>query len=290
MEQIRTVDVVYFTGTQGTARVAAAFEKAFEEIGVTVYKSEINVSSDPVPKGDILLLLYPVYAANAPRPVDEWIKNIPASKGVSAAVLSISGGGETLTNTACRISSIKELEKKGYLVFYEEMFIMPANCFMKYSATLHAMILKAMPEKVERAVGEITARVGRRTKPYIVDRVLSKIGALVKKLGKSFGKKLHASSLCNGCGWCAQHCPTGNIVMQNEKPVFDGKCAICLRCIYGCPQKAIEAGAGKKLLIQDGFDLEKIEEQTIHITEFPPVDEVTKGFSLKGVRQYLKEE
>jgi ferredoxin/flavodoxin len=290
MEQIQSADIVYFSGTGGTARVADAFEKAFEEIGVTIYKSRICVESSPMAKGELLLLLYPVYAANAPKPVDEWIESIPSRAGVPAAVFSVSGGGETLTNTACRVAVNKALEKKGYDVFYEEMLIMPANCFINNTDMINAMILQAMPQKVHRAVSEITAHVGRRTKPLVIDRVLSKCGALVKKFGKSFGKRLYATSSCIGCGWCAQHCPTGNIQMHEGRPIFNGKCAICLKCIYGCPQNAIEAGAGKKLLIKEGFNLDEIEQRTVNITDFSDIEEIAKGFTYKGIRRYLKEE
>jgi ferredoxin/flavodoxin len=289
MEQIQSADIVFFSGTGGTARVADAFEKAFEEIGVTVYKSRICVESNPMPIGELLLLLYPVYAANAPKPVDEWIESIPNRAGVLAAVCSVSGGGEMLTNTACRVAVNKALGKKGYDVFYEEMLIMPANCFMNNTDMINAMILQAMPQKVHRAVSEITAHVGRRTKPLVIDRVLCKCGALAKKFGKSFGKRLRATSACIGCGWCARHCPTGNIQMHEDRPIFNGKCAICLRCIYGCPQNAIEAGVGKKLLIKDGFDLEKIEKKAVNIISSSGIDNIAKGFTYKGVRQYLKE-
>lgn len=48
---------------------------------------------------------------------------------------------------------------------------------------------------------------------------------------------------CISCGLCAKVCPTGTIVMQNGKPVWQGKdCVQCTACIHRCPVKAIEFG------------------------------------------------
>lgn len=48
---------------------------------------------------------------------------------------------------------------------------------------------------------------------------------------------------CISCGLCAKVCPTCTIVMQNGKPVWQGKdCVQCTACIHRCPAKAIEFG------------------------------------------------
>jgi NAD-dependent dihydropyrimidine dehydrogenase PreA subunit len=45
---------------------------------------------------------------------------------------------------------------------------------------------------------------------------------------------------CNGCGECAEICPTGAIILQNGKAALDESlCEGCLVCVDSCPQGAI---------------------------------------------------
>lgn len=56
-------------------------------------------------------------------------------------------------------------------------------------------------------------------------------------------QSFRTTDACISCGLCAKVCPTGTIVMQNGKPVWQGKdCVQCTACIHRCPVKAIEFG------------------------------------------------
>jgi ferredoxin/flavodoxin len=289
MQTIKTVHLVYFSVTGGTARVTKAFEKAFMGRQVEVFITELNASDTPDIDADLLVLLFPVYAANAPLPIDEWISQAPAGEGRPAAVISVSGGGEMIPNTACRVAVIRQLANKGYDVCYESMFVMPANLFISYSDTLIAMLLAAANRKAALAADEILAGKTRRTKPLLWDRLASRVFRMEKKYGKSFGKKLKIKDTCTGCARCANHCPRGNITIEGAKPVFGEQCVMCLRCIYGCPQNALVAKGGRFYILKDGYDLNAIEKRTEQISEYPPPGEIAKGLLFKGVKKYLEE-
>jgi len=53
-------------------------------------------------------------------------------------------------------------------------------------------------------------------------------------------KYIFADESCTQCGWCAKHCPVGNIEMTDEGPRFLGKCELCTRCFHYCPVHAIQ--------------------------------------------------
>ena len=290
MQAIRSVHLAYFSGTGGTARVAEEFEKAFLAKGIAARKSELIRNAPVVHDEDLLVLLFAVYALRAPKPVDEWIEQAPLGNGRPAAVISVSGGGEMSPNTNCRAAVISQLESKGYDVLYESMFTMPCNFLIRYDDAVCAMLLKAAPNKANRIVSDILAGTRCRKKPHLFDRLLSTIGLLEKRNSGFFGKHLYATQSCIGCGWCEKHCPRGNIKLINGRPSFGTECVICLRCIYGCPQKAVVPGAAKSFVLQDGFNIEDIEARTAHITQFPAVNEIAKGPFMAGVRRYLKEE
>ncbi len=234
------------------------------------------------------MLLYPVYACNAPVPVDEWTERVPLGNGAYAAVASVSGGGEVSPNTACRASVIRKLEAKGYRVRWETMFVMPANVLIPYADALIAMLLRAAPVKAERFASDILSGRERRTKPKWVDKVLSRLFTVERVGSKYFGRTLEAGDACTGCGLCARSCPRGNITLRGRRPEFGDKCVICLRCVYGCPAKAIAPGIMKAFVLKQGFDLDAAEERANEIDVLPPLSGIAKGFLYKGVREYLE--
>ena len=289
MECMNTAHLVYFSGTGGTLRVVAGIEQAFLRCGLKVTKTFLDSKPHPLVEADLTVLVYPVYAAGAPLPVDEWIDAARPVHGAAAAVVSVSGGGEVTPNTACRVDVIRRLTRKGYRVVGEDMFVMPANVFVSYDDALSAILLKAAPVRAERFVNGILAGAGKRLRPHYIDRLFAKLFSIEKKKSGLFGKKLKAGDDCTGCAWCASKCPRGNIEMKDGKPSFGARCVICLRCVYGCPAKAIRADVPKFFLLKEGLDLDALEERTKHMTDFPPVSEAAKGFLYKGVRRYLKE-
>jgi ferredoxin len=289
MERMHTVHIVYFSGTGGTLRVAAALEQAFLGRGLAVTRTEMDSRPHPPVEADLTVLAYPVYACNAPIPVDEWIDAAPSGGGAAAAVASVSGGGEMTPNTACRVDVIRRLTGKGYTVVGEDMFVMPANVFLSYGDALSALLLRAAKTRAERFADGILSGAGKRMKPHALDRLFARLFTVEKRNSGSFGKKLRAGDGCIGCGWCASNCPRRNIEMKDGKPAFGARCVICLRCVYGCPVRAIQPGIGKFALLKEGMDLDALEERTRHMTEFPPVSKLAKGLAYKGVRRYLEE-
>lgn len=288
--EMKRVNLVYFSGTGGTARVANAFERSFASRAVAVSRTELKGADDPVLYGDLLVLLFPVYAFNAPKPVDEWLNRLESAQGRQAVVVSVSGGGEVSPNTACRVKTIRNLEKKGYEVIYEKMLVMPSNFMIGFDDSLCAMVLHATPVVVDKVVGHLTAGIKHRTSPYGIDRIASKLGRLEAYGGKYFGRQLKVDiEKCTACGWCEKRCPRNNIRIEDGRHLFGNDCVICLRCVYGCPKKAIEPGIGKFILVDEGFNLSRVEDRMDHLTVFPRITQATNHASLRGVRNYLIE-
>ena len=55
-------------------------------------------------------------------------------------------------------------------------------------------------------------------------------------------KPFFVTDACIGCGKCEQVCVTGNIRMQDGKPVWGKDCTHCMACICRCPKEAVEYG------------------------------------------------
>lgn len=284
------MNIIYYSGTGGTERVAKYFEFFLAKSGYTLTLRRLVgnpsfILEDNVP----LLLLYPVHAFNAPDLVYKWLSSLDAVDNIAAFVVSVSGGGEIIPNTACRINAIKKLEKKGYNVKYEKMFVMPSNIGVATKEPLAKILLNILPQKVEGVVSDIEKGIVRRTKPFLFDRFASMVGKCEKYGARLFGKKIKVSDSCNGCGWCVDNCPGGNIEMKAGKPIFGARCQLCLGCIHGCPCKALEPGIMKQAVIKEGYNLEDLENMQGTENEVD-VEALANGYIWSGLRKYLLEE
>jgi ferredoxin len=289
---IDKIRLVYYSGTGGTRIVAENFAQQLRERGATVTIQRLKFGeSEATDDFEILVLLYAVYAFNAPEPVYSWIKNLPQQHGKPAVVISVSGGGEMSPNTACRNKAIKMMQKKGFQVDYENMLVMPSNIAFATNAPLDKMLLDILPHKIDNIIDEISHGVVRRKPPLLLDRALATMGGLERFGGHVFGKLIRVSAACNGCGYCAANCPSGNITMKNERPTFDSKCFFCMNCLYSCPQSALTPGIGKFAVIKTGLDLDKL-------AAAPPIEKMSAeqlkkmspGVAWVAVRKYLTED
>jgi ferredoxin len=224
---------------------------------------------------------------DAPQPVYEWIATLPDGNGLPVAVIAVSGGGEVWPITSCRVRCIKALERKGYTVNYETMMVMPSNISVATNDHLAMWLLRVLPEKISRITEAILSGKRLRTRFKISSRVLSYVSVREKQNAYRFAKGLRITAACTGCGWCERNCPRNNIRLIEEKPEFADRCIICLRCIYGCPNHAINVERFKLLVNQSGFSLKELEQRMAGV-ELKPVKECARGIFGIGVRRYLR--
>lgn len=248
--------ISYYSGTGGTAMAADYFQRYLLENGV---KTSMELITDgrsvENTAHDLLIVLFPVHAFNAPAAVYRWLNSLQYANGTAAAVISVSGGGEVSPNTACRAASIRRLEKKGYHVVYETMLVMPSNWAAETKEPLASLLVQVLPEKIKNATNELLCGTYKRTSPLKTDFVFSYIGRIETYGAKFWGRCLRAQSSCIGCGLCAKECPAGNITMKDRRPQFSGKCHMCMKCIYRCPVKAITPRIAKSFVLKGGYDL-----------------------------------
>lgn len=286
------VRLVYYSGTGGTRIVAESFARQLRAQGSEVTLQRLK-AGEPEAEGnfDLLLVLYAVYALNAPEPVYAWLKKLPRHQGKPAAVISVSGGGEMSPNTACRYKAIKLLEDKGFHINYEQMLVMPSNIAIAAKPPLDKILLDILPRKVNLIIEEINRGVVRRTKPHVFDRAMAAMGGMERIGAHQFGKRIKVSTACNGCGLCAENCPSANIVMQDERPTFQTRCYFCMNCLYSCPQHALSPGIGKFAALKPGYDMDAL--AAAPAAEKISAEEIKKlapGIVWSAVRKYITED
>jgi ferredoxin/flavodoxin len=291
----RRIKLVYFSGTGGTAQIANYIEHSLESHGMEVEKESLDekkngkLTSAFVKERkdeDLLIIVYAVHAFDAPEPVYNWIRRNESRNNIPTAIISVSGGGEVWPNNASRSSCIKALERKGFKIFYERMIVMPSNWIVPTKEQLAVRLLKILPSKLDKTVSEILSGEVRRSKPQLSAKFISLIFKLEKPSAKIFAKGLKVRKTCTGCGWCAQNCPRLNIVIKDNRPSFGWRCIICLRCIYGCPQKSMYTRIFSFVVVKEGYDLKKLEER-MHSIDLEPIEKHAPGYLYAGIREYL---
>ncbi|WP_459481647.1 EFR1 family ferrodoxin [Clostridium saccharoperbutylacetonicum] len=295
MGEIKKVLVSYYSGTGGVKKAANVLSESLIERNCEVIMHSMDISKfnnykdqyqNIVKEVDLIIVLYAVYAFGAPRPVDRWVENLPKTNNLPVVVISVSGGGEIWPNTSCRVATIRGIEKKGYEVLYEKMMVMPANMLCKVNDDMAMHLINSIPMNINKILDEVFSGKRHRSRFKISTRVLMPITNIEKNAVRNFSKDLVANDACTGCVWCALNCPMGNIELKDDKPIFKDDCIMCLRCYYGCPNKAIHNEKVKGLLFKEGFDLNAVEKR-MEGKDLKPINECCKGLAWIGVKRYL---
>jgi len=282
------IHIVYFSGTGGTALAAKTLHDEFIARGVDARASEIFQNDMPhLQANEMLILMYPVYAADAPSPIFKWIASLEKSHGF-ATVIAVSGGGDISPNTACRVKPVKRLERKGVSVIGEYMICMPSNFILPTPNELAVKMIRILPKKCSIIADEIILKRPNRKKALLIDRIMLVFFETEKLGSKIFGKTLKADDKCNSCKLCAKICPRANINMADGRPKFGWQCVLCMRCVYSCPQKAIKAHLPilKNAVFKEGFDLKSIKNRAENDLLQDNEDKNLGGL-WKGVAKYL---
>ena len=208
------IKIAYYSGTGGTELAARSLQSHMEAEGCIciVEKIKYGMKIDQS-NYDLLILLFPVHAFNAPEAVYHWIDDLDIVNHAPAVVISVSGAGDICPNTACRVSSIKRLKKKGYNIIYDRMIVMPSNFVAAAPNPLPYLLVQALPSVVAQISCDLLSGVCKKGKPLWIDRIFSVMGEAEKAGGHFWGKRIKVLEQCTECGWCAKNCPSGNITM-----------------------------------------------------------------------------
>jgi len=258
----RSIGIFYFSGTGNTEIVASLLEKELKNLGSEVDLIKIEdvlksrVKAD-FKKYEVLGIGFPVHAFNAPRIVFDFIKLLPKSKDKEAFIFKTAGSPNFL-NDAAGLGVKNKLLRIRYDVFYENLIIMPSNWSWGIDEWVQKRLCQEAIKETKKIASEIFEEKERFQKPGILARVASFIFK-IESFGAHFvAKDFVVLKSCNNCGICVDNCPTGNIYRKKGKIKFGWKCLLCMRCLYGCPKKAIVPIFWKFMVLKNGYDIKKV--------------------------------
>lgn len=259
---INKIGIYYFSGTGNTKLMAELFCKQFKinKINTDLIPIEdIIRKKRPVniDKYDLIGFGYPVHAFSAPQIFFDFIYYLP--KETKKKTFTFKTSGDPLFHGGATSLIRKKLKKKGYLVFHENLIVMPANIAIKYNDRLIKQLYNVAQRKIKKKVGEIINEKENLQKNNIILRVFTYLFNSMESLGaKYFGKYLKTSEFCTLCGLCIEECPTNNISKVKGKIFFGKNCAFCMRCVYRCPKNAISNRFLNFFIIKEGYNIQNI--------------------------------
>ncbi len=250
----------YYTGTGGAQHVAEQLTERFTALGKrsTIRRITRNeITPQTLNNVGYYILVFSVHAFNAPKVVHEWLQSL-SSENTPAAIISISGAGETLTNTACRRRTKKLLKKRGFDFHYENMVQMPNNWIAVPKNKRLFQIMNQLSPKIEEIFNDIIHQKKKKNKTYWSDILLSALSINEQKVTPKFGEKIEVTNACIQCGICVNNCCSSNITFHEDKVAFAQQCDMCLGCIYNCPQKALKATYAAFQIAKNGYNLKQM--------------------------------
>jgi len=235
-----------FSGTGNTLLAARKMAEVMESAGAAVefHRMPEEPWSEP-PPGASAVFAFPVYEQTVPWFVREYIAGIPKLERPAKAYIltTLAGFSGFVKSPLGRL-----LEKRGFEFAGIREVVMPSNFILHTSDDKTPAItrrgLRDAADFAEKILEEKT------TPPRI--SALNNLASAPARLcaavfNKTFSKLRARPEKCVGCGLCAKLCPTKNIEMRDGKPVWDGKCGLCLRCVSFCPKDAVKARFADKL-------------------------------------------
>ncbi|MCD7855217.1 MAG: 4Fe-4S binding protein [Clostridiales bacterium] len=177
---------------------------------------------------DLAFIAVPSYGGRVPALATERLSQIEGNNAY--CVLVCVYGNRAYEDTLVELKDAAE--KSGFRVVSAVAAVAEHSIVRQYAAgrtdskdeaELNSFGEKIL-EKIKSGVDEKTDLEIPGNRPY-------------KKSGKG-GLVPKADSKCNGCGLCAEKCPSQAISRDDPKSTDGEKCIHCMRCVSVCPQSA----------------------------------------------------
>lgn len=235
--------IFYFSGTGNSKHIADKIVNCTGERIVSISERTIEKNETyELGEDERIGFVFPVYWYSLPTIVEKFMIHLKLSGYQKQYVYAVTTYGIAAGNVMDRLIQIlkhKQVQLNGifgvkmvdnYVVGYDIMDI-----------NKQRVILNNAEMEIDKIISKIE---GRANTEYIKKGVIAFItpitGYAYRKTNHT--KKFFATQQCNGCKECERGCPCNAIHMMNGKPVWEGDCTFCLKCIHSCRQSAIQYG------------------------------------------------
>lgn len=233
--------IYYYTGTGNSLWAARLLAAELGDAAVKPMRREEPEADESESVG----LVFPVHIWGLPHRVIDFVSRLPEGKAKYCFAVAVNAG--QVASTLVQLRGL--LSRRGLALGAGCDLVMPSN-YIPWGGPppleKQRALFDAAAKKLQRLAPVVARRApGQVEKGPLWQRAL--LSGLLYRL--SFGKvpgldrNFYADDKCNGCALCTAVCPAGDILIENGRPAWQGRCEQCLACIQWCPLEAIQYGA-----------------------------------------------
>jgi ferredoxin len=233
--------IYYFSGTGNSLAAARKIAAALGNTELVPIASLKDTPGRVVPAADRVGIASPVYDAGLPVMVKDFAERLDiGAVPYSFGIVTMGGMG---------ISSLHQLNS---ILEQSSRKMLDAAFAIKMPGNFPPVGIPPSGDKKEeilrKADAELAAIAVTIQKGQTVLPGFSPVTFILRcLLYPPFAKNVHSmdtlfsvDDTCTACGTCAKVCPVKNIVVENERPVWQHHCELCCACLHFCPVEAIQ--------------------------------------------------
>ncbi len=234
--------IFYFSGTGNSLYLAKQMKREIsniESIEIISIQRAMNTYID-WNDIDVIGIFSPVYKAGLPNIVEQFCNRIPNNKYIFAVINYAIVPGSSV---GVLQKLFKERNSKLDLAFTIRM----PNNYIMLSGSPNENSQKRLLDRGSKKIKKISIYINNRKSkirrfhnPF--NFIFSLFNRVYKKESASLDRHFWVDEKCNGCGVCEDICLIKNIMIRNDRPMWNHNCEQCLSCLQWCPKKSIQYG------------------------------------------------
>lgn len=249
--------IYYFSGTGNALRASQWIVEKAESYGIKTHLYSIDHHRKPfIPAGlegkTLIGFCTPTHGFNLPWIMIKFMLRFPAKGNYDTFLLNTRGGLKFFSWFTPGLSGISYivafliLKFKGHQFCGLQPLDMPSN-WISIHPGLSEKTVDQIIERCKNITNDFAEKIlhGRRVYKGLLalpfDILVSPVSLGYFFSGRFFlAKSFMASSDCNDCRICEEHCPVKAIKIHNNRPFWSYNCESCMRCMNLCPKHSIQ--------------------------------------------------
>ncbi len=234
-------DLFYYTGTGNSLWTARMLAK---ELGDAELIPISRTTGDRILSGaGAIGIIFPVHIWGLPRRVITFVDALAKDESRYHFAVAVNAGQVAAT----LIQLKKRMQGRGLSLHAGFELAMPSN-YIPWGGPGPEETQIRRIEAARKKIGRIAAAAAVKEKrpvekgPLWQNILFTGLNRLAFSYVPTMDRSFRVDEKCNGCGTCKAVCPSGNIDLPAERPVWLHHCEQCLACIQWCPQEAIQFG------------------------------------------------
>ncbi len=229
--------IYYFSGTGNSYRTALKIAKKIG--GAKLVSVRCNTKSVSAQNADVIGFVCPVYEWDIPGKMKDFVEKLDVNPAayIFMIVTYIAIHGKAFETMADILTAKKSCLNYGYA-----LHCVASQCTAYPPFPPEKFMIPYMEKAIDRIGKEISVKKSRTYPPmaWLTRKLYPKLMTPYMKIEHEYDKGFYTNKRCVGCEICAKICPTQNISLKDNRPIWNHHCHGCMACVAYCPKKAVQ--------------------------------------------------